>query len=229
MNNVIAKLTNVKKTYSLGKVKLEALKGITKEIKEGFSIIYGPSACGKTTLLNLIGCIDKTTEGKIEILGKDITNLSTGKLTKIRRDYFGYVFQSFSLIPILTVYENIEYPIMKSKMKRQDRRDLIMGLLKETGIEGSHKRKPKELSGGQQQRVAIARALVSNPKIVIADEPTANLDSKTSSNIMDLLWRVYEKHNTNFIISSHDTELIKNIPNKIYIKDGNIAEDKEKI
>lgn len=221
--DIIIKLKNVKKTYKVGKIQVHAIKGVSIGFKKGFTVIYGASASGKTTLLNLIGCLDKPDEGDIIFDGINITKSSSRELTKLRRLSLGFIFQTFGLIPVLTVYENIEYPILKSKMNMKERKDAILSMLKEVGLENHQKRKPTELSGGQQQRVSIARALISRPKLVIADEPTANLDSKTSDSILNLMWKMHEEHDTNFIISSHSAELIGNFENKIHIKDGMIA------
>ncbi len=224
-SGIIVELKNVKKTYKVGKYPIHAIKGVTVNFKRGFTVIYGPSASGKTTLLNLIGCIDNVDEGQILFDGVDITKMPSRELTKLRRSSLGFVFQTFGLIPVLTVYENIEYPILKSKMTRKERKKSILSILEEVGLSGHHKRKPTELSGGQQQRVSVARALISKPKLVIADEPTANLDSKTSDAILNLMWRMHEEHDTNFIISSHSAELIEHFENKIEIKDGRIIEN----
>ncbi len=224
-SDIIVKLKNVKKTYKVGKYPVHALKNVTVNFKRGFTVIYGPSASGKTTLLNLIGCIDKVDEGQILFGGIDITKVSPRELTKLRRSSLGFVFQTFGLIPVLTVYENIEYPILKYRMTRKERKKAILFMLEEVGLGGHHKRKPSELSGGQQQRVSVARALISKPKLVIADEPTANLDSKTSDAIINLMWKMHEEHDTNFIISSHSAELIEHFENKIEIKDGTITKN----
>jgi len=219
----IIKFENVTKIYQLGKTQVVALKNINLEINEAeFTGIIGPSGSGKTTLLNLAGCIDIPTEGKIFIDGKDITHMDEKQLTFLRREKIGFIFQTFNLIPVLTVFENVELPLIALGVNKEDRYKMVMEMLENVGIKDLAFRKPEELSGGQRQRVAIARALVKKPKIVLADEPTANLDSETGTKIVELMKYMDEKFNTTFVISTHDPRLLNFLEKKVYLVDGKI-------
>jgi len=219
----IIKFENVTKIYQLGKTQVVALKNIYLEINEAeFTGIIGPSGSGKTTLLNLAGCIDIPTEGKIFIDGKDITHMDEKQLTFLRREKIGFIFQTFNLIPVLTVFENVELPLIALGVNKEDRYKMVMEMLENVGIKDLAFRKPEELSGGQRQRVAIARALVKKPKIVLADEPTANLDSETGTKIVELMKYMDEKFNTTFVISTHDPRLLNFLEKKVYLVDGKI-------
>lgn len=197
---------NVTKNYDLGKTTVKALRGINLEVDVGeFACISGPSGCGKSTLLNLIGCLDKPTSGKVLIEDEDVGLLNKNQLAEIRNRKIGFIFQSFNLIPVLNVYENIELVFMSwSKMSKDEMKDSITSLIEEVGLKDYIRHKPGELSGGQMQRVSIARALVTKPKVVLADEPTANLDSKTSRKILEIMVDLNNRHNTTFIFSTHD-------------------------
>ena len=197
---------NVTKDYILGKTIVKALRGVTLDIGEGeFLCISGPSGCGKSTLLNLIGCLDKPTTGKVVMDGEDVGKLNKNQLAEIRNGKIGFIFQSFNLIPVLNVYENIEIVFMSSKdIQKKEIHDRITSLIEEVGLGDYIKHKPGELSGGQMQRVSIARALVTNPQVVLADEPTANLDSKTSKKILEVMLDLNRRHNTTFLFSTHD-------------------------
>ena len=221
-------LINVKKDYDLGKVKVHALKNINLEIKQGeFITIAGPSGSGKTTLLNLVGCVDKATEGEVIVADNNTGKLKEKKLTKIRLFNVGFIFQTFNLIDVLSVYDNVEFPlILQSKLSKKKRRDRILYLLEQIGIEDQKNKKPNELSGGQRQRVAIARALVTNPEIILADEPTANLDTKTGQSILDLMKEINQKEKTTLIFSTHDERIMKQARRIINIQDGEIISDK---
>ncbi|MFN3411349.1 MAG: ABC transporter ATP-binding protein, partial [Exilispira sp.] len=199
----VVELLSVKKIYMLDKTEVHALRGIDISIKEGeFVCIAGPSGSGKTTILNLIGCIDKPTEGTVFIDNEDVSKFNDKKLTNYRLNKLGFIFQSFNLIPVLNVYENIEFPLLLQKnISKEERKDRVMKLIKEVGLEDRIKNKPSELSGGQRQRVAIARALVTKPVIVLADEPTANLDSETGDKIISLMKKINEIEKTTFIFS----------------------------
>jgi len=219
----IIKFENVTKIYQLGKTQVVALKNINLEINEAeFTGIIGPSGSGKTTLLNLAGCIDIPTEGKIFIDSKDITHMDEKQLTFLRREKIGFIFQTFNLIPVLTVFENVELPLIALGVNKEDRYKMVMEMLENVGIKDLAFRKPEELSGGQRQRVAIARALVKKPKIVLADEPTANLDSETGTKIVELMKYMDEKFNTTFVISTHDPRLLNFLEKKVYLVDGKI-------
>src|SRR4051812_15134611 len=186
-NHVIA-LTGVNKTYPLGRLKVRALTDINLSIGRGdFIALAGPSGSGKTTLLNLIGCIDKPDAGRVVIDGVDVTPLPLHRLAATRREVLGFVFQTFNLIPVLTAYENVEYPLLLRPLARGERRDRVAHWLEQVGLTPQARQRPDQLSGGQRQRVAIARAMAGDPKLVLADEPTANLDSETAAKVLDLL------------------------------------------
>jgi putative ABC transport system ATP-binding protein len=177
-------------------------------------------------MLNLIGCLDKPTAGQILIGDQDISKLSLRKLTLIRRDKIGFIFQFFNLLPILSVYENVEYPLLLKKHTKKERKNRVTSLLEQVGLKDFHKRKPNELSGGQQQRVAVARALVTNPLIVLADEPTGNLDSSTALDIIKLMKDINKEHNTTFLFSTHDPKILDYASKQVSLKDGEIVDVK---
>jgi len=219
-------LRNVYKEYKLGKVNIPALKGINFVIEEGsFISIMGPSGSGKSTLLNLLGLIDYPSTGEI-FFDKTLLNFKNdSELTKLRRENIGFIFQHFNLIPILNVMENIEFPILNTSIPLKERRRRMFKILQETGLTGLEKRMPNEISGGQQQRVAIGRALIGNPKIIIADEPTANLDSATAKKIVEILHNISKEEKTTVIMATHDPEIISLSERVIKIHDGQIAGD----
>jgi putative ABC transport system ATP-binding protein len=222
-NDVIA-LTGVNKTYPLGRLKVRALTDIHLTIGRGdFIALAGPSGSGKTTLLNLIGCIDKPDDGRIVVDDVDVTRVPLHRLASLRRDALGFIFQTFNLIPVLTAYENVEYPLLLQNVPRRDRDARVRRWLREVGIEAQATQRPDQLSGGQRQRVAIARAMVIEPKLVLADEPTANLDSDTAAHILDLLAAINTRTNTTFVFSTHDPSLIARAERVVRIKDGRIA------
>jgi len=208
----------------MGEITVEALKNINLEIAEGeFVSIAGPSGSGKTTLLNIIGLIDNFSGGSLEINGLNIKNQTRKELTRLRRELIGFVFQSFNLLPVLNVFENVELPlIIAKKGGRAERRDRVNYLLEEVGLGDRRNHIPAELSGGQQQRVAIARALVTNPRIIIADEPTANLDSGTGEKVLDLMKEINRIEKTTFIFSTHDPEIWQMANHIIFLQDGSI-------
>ena len=224
--NVI-EIMNVKKNYSLGKTTIEALRGINLTVEEGdFISIVGPSGSGKTTLLNIIGCIDGITSGGVKIHGNDVVNMNDRDLTLLRLHSIGFIFQSFNLIPVLTARENVEFPMLLMKKNRPSKseiRERAGKLLKDVGLEDHIEHKPFELSGGQRQRVAIARALVTNPDLVLADEPTANLDSETGDIILQIMKKMNEKEKTTFVFSTHDPEILKYANSVVKLKDGLIV------
>lgn len=219
--NVI-EVKGVKKDYPLGKTTVHALKGIDLTVEEGsFLSIVGPSGSGKTTLLNIIGCIDNPTNGSVKVHGEEITDLSDKEITDIRLHKIGFIFQTFNLIPVLNVRENVEFPLLiMKKHNKAEINDRVEQLIKEVGLIDQIEQKPAELSGGQRQRVAIARALVTSPDIVLADEPTANLDSVTSGSILELMKELNEIEKTTFIFSTHDPEVLNYAKNIVKIKDG---------
>jgi putative ABC transport system ATP-binding protein len=224
----IIEMQRVKKDYPLGKTIVHALKNINFSVEKGdFLSIVGPSGSGKTTLLNIIGCIDQATEGNVVIHGTEVTTMSDKELTNLRLRRIGFIFQMFNLIPVLTLRENVEFPLLlmkKEKFSKRDVRERTEKLIQEVGLEEYMKHKPYELSGGQRQRVAIARALVTNPDIVLADEPTANLDSETGETILELMRELNQIEGTTFIFSTHDPEVLKYARHVVKIKDGEIVE-----
>ncbi|MGE5583258.1 MAG: ABC transporter ATP-binding protein [Bacillota bacterium] len=222
--NVI-EVKDVKKDYPLGKTTVHALRGVDFQVEEGaFLSIIGPSGSGKTTLLNIIGCIDTPSSGSVRVHGEEITALSDKKLTDLRLQKIGFIFQTFNLIPVLNVRENVEFPLLLMKKHKKAEIDArVEALVREVGLEDYIEHKPAELSGGQRQRVAIARALVTKPDIVLADEPTANLDSATSESILKLMRDLNEMEKTTFIFSTHDPDVLKYAKNIVKIKDGKIV------
>lgn len=224
----IIQLENVKKIYSLGKTEVHAVRGVSFSIEKGdFASIVGPSGSGKSTILNLIGCIDQPTEGTVIINGTATEGLKDKALTNLRHQTLGFIFQSFNLIPVLNVYENIEFPLLlgKNKMGKKETKEWIEYLVEAVGLENHIIHKSNELSGGQRQRVAIARALVTKPEIVLADEPTANLDSKTGQSIIELMKKMNAELNTTFIFSTHDTSVMDVADHVVRLLDGLIVED----
>ena len=227
----IIELTDVRKTYPLGKTLVEAVKGVTFRIEKGdFISIAGPSGSGKSTILNMIGLIDSPTSGEVFIQGAPVSGLKDKDLTNLRHDVIGFIFQSFNLIPVLNVYENIEFPLLlgKDRMTKAEKKDWIDFLIKEVGLEQWRKHRSNELSGGQRQRVAIARALVCKPAIVLADEPTANLDSATGEQIIELMKKINRELQTTFIFSTHDMKIVEIADHVIRLKDGLVSENYRK-
>jgi putative ABC transport system ATP-binding protein len=222
----IIEMKGIKKQYPLGETVVHALRGVDLSVEEGgFMSIIGPSGSGKTTLLNIIGCIDTPTEGSVKIGGQDITSLNDRELTNIRLFKVGFIFQTFNLIPVLNLRENVEFPLLLMKDQRLPRaqvRQRAEKCIEEVGLEEFMEHRPAELSGGQRQRVAIARALVTNPQIVLADEPTANLDSETGATILELMKQLNETEKTTFIFSTHDPDVLKYASRVVKIRDGHI-------
>jgi len=224
----IISLKDVKKTYPLGKTEVQAVRGVSVDIQEGDFISFaGASGSGKTTCLNMIGCIDVPTDGSVIIDGHDTRTLTDKQITSLRHRVIGFIFQSFNLIPVLNVYENIEFPLLLGKeiMGKAEKKEWIDYLIEEVGLSQWKHHKSNELSGGQRQRVAIARALVTKPKVVLADEPTANLDSKTGEQIIELMKKVNKDQNTTFIFSTHDTSIVSIADHVIRLKDGLVTEE----
>ncbi|MFC1571658.1 ABC transporter ATP-binding protein [Candidatus Margulisiibacteriota bacterium] len=224
------KMENVVKNYKVGKIEVPALRGITLEIGEGeFTAIAGPSGSGKTTMLNLFGCLDKPTAGRVFVGDNNVARLNHNQLADVRNQNLGFVFQSFNLIPVLTAFENVEFPLVLLKQGNpKQRKEKVMKALADVGIADLAKRKPMEMSGGQQQRVAIARALVKGPKVVLADEPTANLDSVTGEAILKLMREMNERTKTTFIFSTHDKMVMDYAKRLVKVHDGQIAADERK-
>ena len=218
----VVELHNVKKVYP-GKVPVVALKGVNLSIYEGESVaIQGPSGSGKTTLLTIIGTLSKPTEGEVIIYGKNVTKMSDKELAKIRNKYIGFVFQSYNLIERMTALENVELPLIARGVPKSERRKIAIDILSRLGLEGLINKKPNEMSGGQQQRVAIARALAQNPKILLADEPTANLDTASSKVVMETFLKANKEFGTTIIIVTHDPDIASYAERKIHIRDGMI-------
>jgi putative ABC transport system ATP-binding protein len=214
------------RTYKSGETEVKALKKVSLEIGQGeFLSIAGPSGSGKTTLLNLIGCIDALDGGEIIIKGAPVSGMSKKEKTNFRRENLGFIFQTYNLIPVLTAYENVAFVLSLLDLPEQEIKQRTFALLKEVGLEGMENRRPSRLSGGQQQRVAIARALIKNPDIVLADEPTANLDSKTGEDILKLMKQMNRKHNTTFIFSTHDKMVMDYADRLVKLHDGSIESD----
>ncbi|ABC83703.1 ABC transporter ATP-binding protein [Anaeromyxobacter dehalogenans] len=221
----IVAVQGVSKDYMLGKTVVPALRDVTLEIGRGeFLSIAGPSGSGKTTLLNLIGCVDTPTTGVVQVDGKDTSRLSERQLTDLRLRTIGFIFQSFNLVQVLSVFQNVEFPLLlQGGLSRRDREGRVMGLLEAVGIASHARHRPSELSGGQRQRVAVARALVTAPSLVLADEPTANLDSATGENIIDLMKEMNARDGTTFVFSTHDPKVMAHASAVIRIADGRIV------
>lgn len=217
-------LQDVKKFYMLGDTRVDALRGVSLTIGKGeFIAIAGPSGSGKSTMLNMFGCIDLPSEGKVLIDGTQVDTLADRELTRYRREKIGFIFQSFNLIPVLDVYENIEFPLLlRRNLTKKQRSEIVMHFVEEVGLADRLKNKPNELSGGQRQRVAIARALVTRPLIILADEPTANLDSATGIRIVELMRKINELEKTTFIFSTHDAHIMKQARRVVRVLDGRI-------
>jgi putative ABC transport system ATP-binding protein len=224
----LIELAKVEKVYPLGNQQVTALTGFTLSINKGeFTVLAGPSGSGKTTVLNLIGGIDQPTAGTIMIEGRDVGNRSTRVLADFRLHHIGFIFQSYNLIPVLTAAENAEFTLMLQGVAKPERQTRIRELFADLGIAGLENRKPRDLSGGQQQRVAVARAIASHPAVVLADEPTANLDSQTAEGLLDLMLRLNTRYRTTFIFSSHDPLVISRARRIIRLRDGRLEDDRE--
>ncbi|MBN1842878.1 MAG: ABC transporter ATP-binding protein [Deltaproteobacteria bacterium] len=223
MSLVVAE--NIDKDYQAGEISIKALKGVSFQIEpSSFVSFVGPSGSGKTTLLNLIGCLDKPTHGRLRVADTDVSNLDQKQSASFRGNHIGFIFQDFNLIPVLTVYENIEYPlIMVQNVPVQERERRIMSLLEAVGMGEQRDKYPDQISGGQKQRVAVARALVTNPNVVIADEPTANLDSKTARMVIDLMKKMRDESGTTFIFSTHDPRVVAEAEIIYTLEDGGLA------
>ena len=225
----LVEVSGVSKIYQQGTIEVKALQEVDLTIEEGdFAVLAGPSGSGKTTLLNLIGALDTPTKGKIVVSGQDLSALSGGKLAELRLHRFGFVFQAYNLIPVLSAYENAEYVLLLQGAAPQKRKKKVMEVLEAVGLRGLEHRRPAELSGGQQQRVAIARALAADPAVMLADEPTANLDSKTGTELIDLMRQLNRERGATFVISSHDPKVILRAQRVIQLEDGRIVSDGER-
>lgn len=219
-------LIDVKKHYMLGDTRVDALRGVSLRIESGELLaIAGPSGSGKSTMLNMFGCIDVPSEGIVKVDGVETEHLNDTELTRYRRTKIGFIFQSFNLIPVLNVYENIEFPLLlQRRLSAKEREKIAMHFIEEVGLADRLKNKANELSGGQRQRVAIARALVTKPAIVLADEPTANLDSETGLRIIDLMREINERERTTFIFSTHDSQIMTHARRVVHVRDGKVTD-----
>ncbi|HUU04754.1 MAG TPA: ABC transporter ATP-binding protein [Patescibacteria group bacterium] len=217
---------NVKKTYQDNDVEVQAVRGVDLTISAGeFTAIVGPSGSGKTTFLNIISGLDTPTSGKVRLNGRPLSEIRGSELSDFRRDHIGFIFQAYNLIPVLTVEENVEYIMLLQGVAKAERYKRVMAILEDVGLQGYARRLPVKLSGGQQQRVAIARAMVSNPDLILADEPTANLDSKTGSELLDMMKELNERKGMTFLFSTHDEMIMKRARRVITLKDGVVADD----
>ncbi|MFX1521085.1 MAG: ABC transporter ATP-binding protein [Promethearchaeota archaeon] len=228
-NEVVVETVNLKKEYFLGKTRVQALRGIDFKLYKGdMVIIMGPSGCGKSTFLNMIGALDNPTEGTVYIDGVDVTKLNDKQVTELRRYKLGFIFQFYNLIPVLTAIENVELPMLVAKKPKNERQERAKELLETVGLGDRLHHRPDELSGGEQQRVSIARALANDPSLILADEPTGDIDTKTGAEIVDLMGRINKKQGTTFLIVTHDQSVGK-IGNRIVrFKDG-VIENEETI
>ena len=216
----------VEKTYNPDKIPVHALRGVDLKIEKGeFTAIVGPSGSGKTTLLNIIGGLDQPTKGKVFISGKNISDLTDNEMINFRKDHIGFVFQSYNLIPVLTAHENVEFIMMLQKRSKEERDLRAHELLDAVGLSDKKNKRPGELSGGQQQRVAVARALASKPQFILADEPTANLDSQSTADLLDMMAELNKEEGMTFVFSTHDQRVIDRARRVITLIDGKIAKD----
>jgi putative ABC transport system ATP-binding protein len=220
----VVQVTNVTRDYAIGELKTRALRGVSLEIDAGeFTALVGPSGSGKTTLLQLIGCLDQPTSGSIEINGRDVSRLNRNQRADIRRDAIGFIFQFFALIPTLSAYENVEMPLLLRNVEAAERRRRVEHLLEAVDLADRASHRPDQLSGGQQQRVAIARALATNPSMVLADEPTANLDTANGQQVMEIMTRLNQETGVTFVFATHDPRVIKYARRVITMRDGMVV------
>jgi len=220
----VIELQDVTRVYRIGEVETRALRGVTLDVKDGeFAAIVGPSGSGKTTMLQLMGCLDRPTSGRVIINGQDVTKLGPNKRADLRKGTIGFVFQFFALIPGLTAYENVELPLLLTGAKASERRGRVQELLKAVGLSDRARHRPDQMSGGEQQRVAIARALATHPVLILADEPTANLDTDNGRQVMEIMQRLNEETGTTFIFATHDPRVIPFARRTVELRDGRLA------
>jgi len=225
-NNLIIRTDNLTKRFPMGKSEFTALKEVNLSLGTGeFAGLIGPSGSGKTTLLNIVGSLDTPTEGEVTVLGESIGRLTAKGAARLRKEKIGFIFQSYNLLAVHTVYENVEFPILLLKYSSADRKKMVMDALEWVGLLDKIKQKPPQLSGGECQRVAIARAMVKKPALVVADEPTANLDAANSHNILQTMVKLNEELKTTFLFATHDEKVIGYLKRKIYLKDGKVDRD----
>ncbi len=226
MQNQVIFIDQISKKYGNLDNQVIAVDDVSLTINRGeFTALVGPSGSGKTTVLNLMSGLDVPSSGKIFLAGKNISEMHGNDLSDFRRDHIGFIFQSYNLIPVLTAFENVEYILLLQNVPEEERKARVQSILKEVGLEGREHRKPSELSGGQQQRVAVARAMVSNPDIILADEPTANLDSHTGSSLLDMMKELNETKKITFVFSTHDSMIMERAKRLVYLKDGRVFKD----
>ena len=224
----VAKLTDVTRVYKIGEVETRALNGINLAIEDGeFTSLVGPSGSGKTTLLQLIGCLDQPTSGKVTIAGKETNHLNRNQRANLRKGTLGFVFQFFALIPTLSAYENVEMPLLLNGRSAAQRKERVMELLAAVGMTDRAGNRPDQLSGGQQQRVAVARALATDPKLILADEPTANLDTENGEQVMEIMKKLNKETGTTFVFATHDPRVIKYATRVVTLQDGLITKDEK--
>jgi len=222
----VTNVENVTRVYKIGEVETQALRGVTMGIDAGeFTALVGPSGSGKTTLLQLMGCLDQPTSGKVFVNGKDVSTLKRSERADVRRGTIGFIFQFFALIPTLTAYENVEMPLLLNGLKSDERKSRVMELLEAVGLSERAHHKPDQLSGGEQQRVAIARALAPKPTMILADEPTANLDTTNGEQVMEIMSKLNKETGVTFIFASHDPRVIKFGRRVVQLQDGLIVQD----
>ena len=225
----IVSVRGLTREYQQGKITVKALQGVDLDIEEGeFTALMGPSGSGKTTLLNQIGALDEPTGGSVVVDRQDLTKLSSGQLSDLRLNRLGFIFQSYNLIPVLSAYENAEFVLMLQGMGAQERRKRVMDTLAAVGLKGMEHRRPNELSGGQQQRVAVARAIAGTPALVLADEPTANLDSTTGTELIELMKELNEKQGVTFVFATHDPKVMEAAKRVVWLEDGKVLRDERK-
>jgi putative ABC transport system ATP-binding protein len=224
----VAEAIGVTKSYRLGAAAVPAVRNVSLAVHAGELVaLAGPSGSGKSTLLHLVGCLDKPDSGEIRLGDLRVSHMPAGRLAAVRRDRLGFIFQSFNLVPVLTARENVEYPLLLAGVGQAERRERVDGLLERVGLAGKHGRRPRELSGGERQRVAIARALINRPALVLADEPTANLDSATGGAVLDLMDDLRDRLGVAFLFASHDPRLIDRMDRIVHLRDGALVSNME--
>ena len=222
----VVKIENLTRLYKVGAVETQALRGVNLSIETGeFTALVGPSGSGKTTLLQMIGCLDQPTTGRVFVDGKEVTSLSRNQRADMRKGHIGFIFQFFALIPTLTAYENIEMPLLLNGLNPKERHERVTELLKAVDLADRADNRPDQLSGGQQQRIAIARALATKPALILADEPTANLDTVNGEQVMEIMTRLNQETGVTFVFATHDPRVIKYARRVVTLRDGLIAED----
>jgi len=222
----IIEAENVTKIYKIGEVETHALNGVTLDINEGeFAALVGPSGSGKTTMLQLMGCLDKPNSGIIRVNGQDVSQFKSNQRANIRKELIGFIFQFFALVPVLSAYENVELPLLLNNVSEKERKERVNSLLEAVGLSDRAKHRPDQMSGGQQQRVAIARALAPNPIVVLADEPTANLDTANGTQAMDIMKKLNQETGTAFVFATHDPHVMSYATRILKMQDGRLIDD----